>query len=77
MLFLLTSQAKCVIHDEWNTMVVCNLRQFRERRNVVFGVPDALDVDCFRLIINGRRKCFRVVARYELHSNIEALEEYC
>lgn len=76
MLIGLTSQAECVIDDERDAMVVCNLRQCGERCDVVLGVPNALDVYRFRLVIYGRRKCFRVIARYELHSNVEALEVY-
>ena len=72
----LTSQAECIIHDEGDAMVVCHLRELGEGRNVVLRVTYALHIYGLRPVVDGRGKCFGIVARYELDSYVEALEVY-
>lgn len=72
----LTSHAERVVDNQGNTVIMCDLRELRERRNVILGVADALDVDGFCLIVDSSGELRGVVAMNELDSDPETLQEY-
>ncbi len=53
------------------------LRELWKRCDVVFWVPDTLNEDAFRLVVNGLRKVGGVRALNKLHANPEPLQEDC
>lgn len=69
------SRAERVIDDEDDAGLVSNVGDCRNIGNVVLGVSDRLDVDCFRPCVDNPGKLGRVVAVDEANLDTEALEE--
>ena len=71
------SHAEGVVNEQWDTVVVGQLRELGERGDGVLRVADALHVDRLRVLVDSRRKLLRCLAVHEFDSNVELLQENC
>jgi hypothetical protein len=50
---LLTTHAESVVYDQRNAVVMCYFRQCCKVGDIVLGVSDTLDVECFGVLVDG------------------------
>lgn len=74
---ILTSYSECIVHDKWNAMIVCDLRESRQVCHDVLRIADAFDVQGLGLLIDSLREVLWLSGCHKLDANAKLLEEDC
>jgi hypothetical protein len=68
--------ARTVINNQRNLVVVSNLRERGKVCNVELGISNALHIQTLRAFVDRSREHLRFIPIYELDTDVELLEEY-